>query len=445
MIKVSVILPSLNVAKYVRECIESVINQTLREIEIICVDAGSDDGTREILQEYAQKDDRILIIDSNIKSYGLQVNMGIKAAKGEYIAILETDDYVLNDMYEKLFNVAQKHKLDYVMADYMAFYDDVDGERKFFKVQNFSSVPELYHEVLSMEAHARLYSIDDTTLWRGVFSRKFLLSNDIRLNETPGAAYQDICFMHRVRMKVKRIMYINEFGYCYRTDRAESSTNSIKGLQYAKYEYQYLLEQDCIPEIYKSKIYYTMSLSLVSESRNILPRTGNVWCTADLECYEWFRDILLKAIKDGQLVESMGGESWWKPLLVLLASSEDFADRLKAVSDNLERIKRIASDAGFIIICGAGIRGQGLARILKKEIIYGSKIDILYADNDSKIWNSCISGIKVLPIELCVEQHPDAFFVIANKMHHMQIRNQLLSKGISEERIYEYRPTAKWK
>ena len=135
MIKVSVILPSLNVANYIRECIESTLKQTLREIEIICVDAGSEDGTRQILQEYVQKDNRVLVIDSNIKSYGAQVNMGIQAAKGEYVAILETDDYVLNDMYEKLYDAARKYKLEYVMADYISFFDDIDGRRKIFKVQ----------------------------------------------------------------------------------------------------------------------------------------------------------------------------------------------------------------------------------------------------------------------------------------------------------------------
>ena len=331
MIKVSVILPSLNVANYIRECIESTLKQTLREIEIICVDAGSEDGTRQILQEYVQKDNRVLVIDSNIKSYGAQVNMGIQAAKGEYVAILETDDYVLNDMYEKLYDAARKYKLEYVMADYISFFDDIDGSRKLFKVQTLSDTPELYYEIFSAESYASVYRIDDTTLWRGIFSREFLLSNNIRLNETPGAAYQDICFMHRVRMKVKRSMYINEFGYCYRTDREESSTNSLNGLKYAKYEYQYLLEHDDIPEVYRSKIYYTMSLSFVSESRNILTKTGFVWGEAYLQYYEWFRSILSKAMKDGQLTESMGGKDWWKPLVVLVASYEDFAGRLKTV------------------------------------------------------------------------------------------------------------------
>lgn len=444
MIKVSVILPSLNVANYIRECIESTLKQTLREIEIICVDAGSEDGTRQILQEYVQKDNRVLVIDSNIKSYGAQVNMGIQAAKGEYVAILETDDYVLNDMYEKLYDAAQKYKLEYVMADYISFFDDIDGSRKLFKVQTLSDTPELYYEIFSAESYASVYRIDDTTLWRGIFSREFLLSNNIRLNETPGAAYQDICFMHRVRMKVKRSMYINEFGYCYRTDREESSTNSLNGLKYAKYEYQYLLEHDDIPEVYRSKIYYTMSLSFVSESRNILTKTGFVWGEAYLQYYEWFRSILSKAMKDGQLTESMGGKDWWKPLVVLVASYEDFAGRLKTVSDNLDVIKKTASDTGFIIVCGAGTRGQNLVGILKREETCGRKTEILYADNDSKIWDSYIGGIKVLAVEQCAKQYPDAAFVVANKMHYMQVRDQLLAKGIPEENIFEYRPTADW-
>lgn len=83
MIKVTVIMPSLNVADYIKECLESVIHQTLRELEIICVDAGSTDGTREILEEYAQRDPRILVVDSPRKSYGYQVNQGLRLSQGE--------------------------------------------------------------------------------------------------------------------------------------------------------------------------------------------------------------------------------------------------------------------------------------------------------------------------------------------------------------------------
>lgn len=440
MVKVSIILPSLNVAGYIRECMESAVHQTLKEIEIICVDAGSTDGTREILQEYAQRDDRISVIDSSIKSYGLQVNMGIMAAEGEYIAILETDDYVLNDMYEKLYEIAQKYRLDYVMADFKSFYDDAETGRNFFEAHALAGRPDLYNKVLSLEDHAHLYAVDDSTLWRGIYARKFLVSNGIRLNETPGASYQDICFMHRVRMKAEKSMYIDEFGYCYRTDRDGSSINSVKGLQYAKYEYQYLLEHDDIPEIYMGKVLYMMSSAFVGECINLLPRTGYSWKKEDEECCKWFRMILSDAIKEGTLTESMGEQEWWKSLGILLASKDDFVRRVRAVSENFEQIKMVLLSVPMMIICGAGMRGRGLVRRLKKEVIYGGGTTVFYADNDQRIWNSCVDGVKVFSVQSCTEKYPEAAYVIANKAHGAQIREQLISAGIPEENIYEYKP-----
>ena len=89
---VSVLMPSLNVAPYIRQCMESVIGQTLQEIEILCIDAGSADGTAEVLREYAGKDPRVTLLHSDVKSYGHQINMGLENATGEYIGIVETDD-----------------------------------------------------------------------------------------------------------------------------------------------------------------------------------------------------------------------------------------------------------------------------------------------------------------------------------------------------------------
>ena len=108
MCKVSVILPSYNVGKYIRECLNSVVNQSLQEIEIICIDAGSTDGTRDIILEFADRDERIRLIDSEKKSFGYQENLGIALAKGEYIGFVETDDYVRTDMCEVLYNAADR-------------------------------------------------------------------------------------------------------------------------------------------------------------------------------------------------------------------------------------------------------------------------------------------------------------------------------------------------
>ena len=117
---ISVILPSYNVKNYVKQCIESVKNQTFTDIEIICVDAGSEDGTLDVLKEYAQEDDRINVYLSNKKSYGSQVNQGISLAKGDYISIVETDDYIKEDMLESLYELTQYAYVDIVKCN---FYD----------------------------------------------------------------------------------------------------------------------------------------------------------------------------------------------------------------------------------------------------------------------------------------------------------------------------------
>ena len=129
MTKLSILLPSLNVAAYIRECIESVLKQTLTDIEILCIDAGSTDGTCEIIQEYAAKDNRIRVIPSDKKSYGYQINLGINMARGEYLGIVETDDSIEPDMYEVLYKAAVENDLDYAKAGFYTLVTPYEGER----------------------------------------------------------------------------------------------------------------------------------------------------------------------------------------------------------------------------------------------------------------------------------------------------------------------------
>lgn len=441
-IKVSIIMPSLNVEAYIRECIESVLGQTLQDIEIICVDAGSVDGTRQILSNYAGADDRITLIDSDIKSYGYQVNTGIAQAKGKYVAILETDDFVLPDMYEKLYLQAETYSLDYAMADFKSFYDD-EGRRIYNNGNVFANTPDMYGKILSMHDHAKIYNSNDVTLWRGIYSKSFLVDNRILLNETPGAAYQDICFMHRVRMRSRRSMYINEYGYCYRTDRDGSSINSVKGLQFARYEYQYLLEHDDIPGEYLPRVYNMMVSAFVGESTNMLLKL-KAWNDEDAECYEWFRNVLTEAVRADMAPLPEQTELLRRQFDILLRSRDEFAARLLAPQDNLEGLKDIVQKAPMIVVCGAGKRGRALIKLLKAPEFVKENQEILCADNNSGIWNTYLDGIKINSMDICAQAYPEAYFVIATKLHGMEIKEQLLSDGVAGEYIYEYNPGTSW-
>ena len=98
--KVSIIVPTYNVEEYLRECMDSVINQTLKEIEIICIDDGATDNSGKILDDYARKDRRVKVFHNENGGYGKAMNYGLMHANGEYIGIVEPDDYVLPDMFD---------------------------------------------------------------------------------------------------------------------------------------------------------------------------------------------------------------------------------------------------------------------------------------------------------------------------------------------------------
>ena len=228
MPKVSIVLPALNVGKYIRQCIESVINQTLKDIEVICVDAGSTDGTLEILQEYVQKDSRVSLINSEKKSYGYQMNLGFAAARGEYLGIVETDDYADPEMFEKLYECAVKNDLDVVKSGFYYYYSkneerNVPNPIVSRAMANHTFCPMTYFD--SKREMVEFFNIKPT-IWSSVYKASFIRENGILFNETPGASYQDCSFNFKVWTCAKRVQLIEDCFLHYRQDNEGSSVNS---------------------------------------------------------------------------------------------------------------------------------------------------------------------------------------------------------------------------
>ena len=121
MAKVSVIVPIYNNEKYLKECLDSICNQTLTDIEIICVNDGSEDNSLKIIEEYKQKDNRIILINQDNLGVSAARNNGIKIATGEYIGFVDSDDYIDNDFYEKLYNAAKHNDSDMAVAGIIRF------------------------------------------------------------------------------------------------------------------------------------------------------------------------------------------------------------------------------------------------------------------------------------------------------------------------------------
>ena len=235
---VSVILPSLNVSQYIEECITSVINQTLKNIEIICVDAGSTDGTLEIIREFEKKDSRIKLIISDKKSYGYQMNLGIDAARGKYIGIVETDDYINVNMYKILFEIAEKYKLDFIKSDFYRFVYDKNGKIELF-LNQLGKDKRYYNRVLNPKINKNCFSFIMNT-WSGIYNKEFLKKYNIRHNETPGASFQDTDFWFQTFSFAERAYFLDQPFYMNRRDNPNSSVyNKSKIFAFCD-EYNYI-------------------------------------------------------------------------------------------------------------------------------------------------------------------------------------------------------------
>lgn len=253
--KVSIILPIYNAEPYLRECLESVINQTLKNIEIICVNDGSTDNSVNIIKEYAQRDIRISYIDKPNAGYGQTMNCGIAAANGEYIGIVEPDDFIKPDMYETLYNKAKELDLDIVKSDYLQF-ETINGAYEYKKINIFPD-RHYYNRILSPENDEKMLYIM-TINPAGIFRRKFLEENNIYHNESPGASYQDNGFFVQTMYQASKIYFMDKPFYCYRQDNPNQSIHQKNKVFAIPDEYEFidaLFEKN--KKLEKYKTFYT--------------------------------------------------------------------------------------------------------------------------------------------------------------------------------------------
>lgn len=239
MPKVSIIIPTYNVEEYLRECMESVVNQTLRDIEIICINDGSTDGSLKILQEYAGRDDRIVLIDKMNEGYGVGMNTGIEHASGEYIGIVEPDDYVPPDMYEELYYTASENDLDFVKADFYRFTKDSRTGELNLIYNRLDASGENYNQVICPFEKPYVTKFIMNT-WSGIYRREFLEEHHIRHNTTPGAAFQDNGFFWQTFMYAKRCMFVDKPYYMNRRDNPNSSVKNKTKVYCMNVEYDFI-------------------------------------------------------------------------------------------------------------------------------------------------------------------------------------------------------------
>lgn len=218
---VSVIIPVYNTEKYLRQCLDSVINQTLKDIEIICVDDGSKDNSLNILKEYQQKDNRIIILQQQNQYAGVARNNGLKIAKGKYLSFLDSDDFFELNMLKEMYDRAESDQSDVVVCEYTV-YDtqmkrlkwNVEIEPRFnrFSTFSFKDMPDL------------LCGVCNPNPWTKLFKRDLFIDNNLQFDNT--ICFNDFTCIITALAIAKKISLLRKSFIKYRLYQTSNLTNT---------------------------------------------------------------------------------------------------------------------------------------------------------------------------------------------------------------------------
>ena len=252
-IKVSIVVPVYNVENYVARCINSLMNQTLRNIEIILVDDGSTDSSGKMCDEFAKRDERIRVIHKENGGLGYARNSGMEIAKGEFIGFVDSDDYVDTRMFEALFGYACKYDADYVRCEHI-IVDDEGNERlreQYHLEPGIYAKEEIEDKLLcpmfgkemkeGREAHVGI------SVWRAIFRTSIIKENHLLFPSEREVISEDIPFNLDFLMHAHSA-YVTSEGLYYYVERGNSLTKIFRKDRFDKEVYLYCYLQDKLKE-----------------------------------------------------------------------------------------------------------------------------------------------------------------------------------------------------
>ena len=224
---VSIIVPVYNVEKYLRQCLESLCNQSLREIEIIAVDDGSTDSSAAILDEFAARDARVYALHLPNRGAGAARNSGLEAAVGKYLYFSDPDDLVHPTYLKRLFSRAEKTSADIVVSDYLTCDLDTGALRRVsvnWGLCNLSRSEGVFSPKDLNWCDAEPFYQLSPIIWHKLFRRAFVVENNLRYQEI--RRFNDMCFAYEALCRAQRIALLSGIGYLYFSKRRGSLQNN---------------------------------------------------------------------------------------------------------------------------------------------------------------------------------------------------------------------------
>lgn len=252
--KVSIIVPIYNVEKYLDRCMESLLNQTLKDIEIIMVDDGSPDNCPKMCDEYAKKDTRIKVVHKKNGGLADARNAGLDVAQGRFIAFVDSDDFVKTDMYEKLYSQAVKQNADTIYCGFYKYWSE-DNIKEFRNVNEITifegdGISTLALDFVGSPISEKKDWKYEMSVWHSLYSNTVIQQFHIRFRSEREILSEDIVFQELYLPHTKKVVYVPEpyYYYCY------NNTSSLTHASYDSSKYTRMIAlYNCLCDLTKDK------------------------------------------------------------------------------------------------------------------------------------------------------------------------------------------------
>lgn len=428
--KVSIITPIYNSSKYLRKCLDSICNQTLREIEIICVDDGSEDDSIDIVQSYMQKDSRIKLLFHKHNGLGAAGarNMGLKSASGEYVLFLDSDDWFDTQLAEKAYEKAKASGTDIVLYDGY-YYKEAENSIYYYdnRISDFRGLP-IDHCFNWKDIKDMLFQISPGWVWNQLFRRQFLIDNHVQFQEVFHA--DDAYFSYTALILADKISYIKDRLVYYRYGRPEGQTSQIDKNPLSAPKFiialrDFLLERNLYEELKRSFLVLG-----IGYCKGYLE--GFYTVAAFEELYHYLKTTLYPLLLDEELGNNSGTRwSYVHCSKVLHMSPAEYLmdETLRLRGDSFLLPKGDILPEDRVVIYGAGNFGKAyFIRILSEKYC---RLAGWVDENFKSIGFPVQSPQKILDLEF-----DRIIIAIENEKTAMEIKEKLINLGIPEKKIY---------
>lgn len=412
MPKVSVVVPVCNVEKYIAKCLDSILVQTLIDIEIICVDDGSTDKSGMILDQYAEKDARIRVIHKANSGYGDSMNIGFDMAVGEYIGIVESDDVIKPKMYEVLYSKAKENDLDLIKSNAIFWWETINLQESTYK----NELDDFYNIILNSEDREIMFRFFMNT-WTGIYKKEFLKKYNISHNTTLGASYQDNGFWMQTLCFCKKAMWLKDAFYYYRQDNPLASIKSKNKVYAMLNEYQYVSDvlKNRVGNLEEGICNYFRMIRHRGTFYRIDDNLKREFCNTMIEEYNCYKNFILKN-------ESLN--KWFEQICL-------YPDEVcKEVIEKKSMLVNSFERANKIVLYGAGRRAKATIKRLYNIGVF-EKITAIVVTKKS--YEEEMATVPIFSFNDFADYDDRTLFIIAvseNTDAYQRVLDQIKKKGI---------------